>query len=1213
LNAFAQDIKLLDQNGNEIFVATNVDIVWSLRNLFNPGQNFKNIHADTVMIKAIRYSDSSWNYSNILKKPSDKKVKYSVANLDLPKLDLEIHDEILDSHLDYRDVSLKYQDRYRKQSFSLRANQAQSKKQIDSMTSHYILDLSNSEYNNLVDIDSVIYKGSFFNNIQDRHKIRIINLDPINIQFLISLIDFGERKFFEDFSNKYLQNTQLTLVSDLNTEAMDGNAKLNLALKNVADLPHIKMYADMNLKDDLHLKEMKLLFDDTSIVAKGRIQQWRAVNPIFNIDSNLSSLNISKLKDSFVEIDRMIPDFFLDMLNSIHESNLLSANINLSSDLKTPLFKVNLPIITKDRRTESNLKFTVKYFQDRLLIEDSEIPMDFSALKASGYYLLDESDYNLRIFAEDLPMPKLRNLFIHLPILHNYKSYLISPVLAGYTSFDLNLKPKFINGIVKIAKADYFVDILPLRFKNLTAETRIDNNEIDIINLTGNVEDSSFEAKARIVLNPDSDKIRYNLEFASPSLNSSIIEQSKLFDSIKQIKPIRKLQGNLEEVYLSLSKEDKFEYLARMDFDGVSFNYDNQFKFKNILGSVVVDSSNFKFDNLQLALDDSFLSLNGSLDKDFKLPKVQITAKDLNLVTLSRLIEFHDEKQGLSFSEGLLNANLELNGDNLAGIGDVRNLGFILKKQAKLKYPFSGLNFQFQLDRDLQIDGLNGSYASSHIHNALVTVKNFKSPDRNFDINVNGSLVLAELDDLMPSVFSKYIATKGALPFRLKAHGNAKKSQYEVWADAHKLENFSFANWLELDNRFNVTAYTKFTVTPQLIYSDIAHISSSMNNVSASLDGNFQVFDWLNSDKIHFTFNTSTFDNGTKKEELGLIAPHVIALKNLNIDPGVGTMNCNTSGDIDLRQTVCRFFIDSGIAHKYAIGDLSAKDIRVDLVSATDRDLDLQVRLRHGDWNGIEYNKVKFDLKIYEDILELNNLKANLPNFANIQGRNKFNFTTLESEFFVRGNRVPANQLVQGIWGLGDEVPEGRVSGVFFGTTQGLEPDEMFFNMIATSKIIVTKGKLSSLKYMQRILSAVNTLKNFDFNNVFQTLITYKGGIFNHLISILNYDKGVISSDKVLLKADEIELNLNGFLDYNKDFLTISGEGLIPKRSSSILNTLGVGEANLGNLLSVVNPINALVGGQSAKNFFEFKMSGPITDMDKTAQSVKSSFKWKEN
>ena len=1212
LNAFAKDIKLLDENGKEIFVATNVDIVWSLKNLFNPGQSFKNIHADFVMIKAIRYSDATWNYSNILKTPSDKKIKYSIANLDLPKLNLEIHDEVLDSHLDYKDVSLNFQDRYRKQIFRLRANQDQSKKQLDSMSSNYILDLSNSEYHNLVDIDSVVYKGSFFNNTQDKHRVRIINLDPINIQFLISLIDFGERKFFEDFTNKYLQYTQLTLVSDLNPEAMDGDVKLNLALKNVADLPHIKLNADMNLKEDLLLREMKVLFDDTALSAKGTITKWRAVDPGLDLNSNISGLNIRKLRNSFAEIERMIPDFFLDMLNSIHESNFLSADVKISSNLKNPLFKLNLPIITKYRKNENNLKLTVKYVQDRLLIEDSEIPMEFSALKATGYYLLDESDYDLRIFAEDLPMPRLRNLFMHLPILHNYQSYLISPVLSGYTSFDVNIKPKFINGIVKIAKADYFVDIMPLRFKGLAAETQIDNNKIDILTISGNVDDSYFEAKAKIELNPDPKKITYELELASPSLNSSIIQDSKLLDSIEQLKTITKLQGNIDEFSLSLNKRDQLEYLARMQFDGVSFDYDDKFRFKNIFGSVLVNKKNFQFDNLQLVFNDSLCSIDGTLNKDFKSPKLKVVTKDLSLVSATNLIEFYDDKRGLSFHNGFLNASFEFNGELLHGTGSVRDLDFIFREFEMLKYPFFGINSEFAINKDIQINNLRGSYASSDLQDSTIIIKNYKSPDKSFELNLVGSLVVSELEDLMPSVFSKYISTKGALPFRLNAQGNAKKSQYEVWADAHELENFCFANWLELDNRFKVKAHTKFTITPQLIYSDIAHFESSMNNVSTTLDGAFQVFDWRNSDQLHFTFNTSTLDNGTKKEELGLIAPHIIPLKSLNIDPGKGTMNCNTSGDIEQRQTVCRFFVDSGIAHKYAIGDLSGKDIRVDLVSATDRDLDLQVRLKHGDWNGIEYNKVKFDLKIYDETLELNNLKANLPNYGNIQGRNKFNFNTLESEFFIRGNRVSANQLVHGIWGLGDEVPEGRVSGVFFGRTQGLEPEEMFFNMVATSKMIVTKGKLSSLKSMQRILSAVNTLKNFDFNNVFQTLITYKGGVFNYLISILNYDLGKISSDKVLLKADEIELNLSGFLDYNKDLLKISGEGLIPKKSSSILSALGVGEANLGNLLSVVNPMNVLSGGESTKNFFEFQMNGPITDMDKTAYSVKSSFRWKE-
>ena len=142
---------------------------------------------------------------------------------------------------------------------------------------------------------------------------------------------------------------------------------------------------------------------------------------------------------------------------------------------------------------------------------------------------------------------------------------------------------------------------------------------------------------------------------------------------------------------------------------------------------------------------------------------------------------------------------------------------------------------------------------------------------------------------------------------------------------------------------------------------------------------------------------------------------------------------------------------------------------------------------------------------------------------------------------------------------------------------------------------------------MQKVLTAVNTLRNFDLNNIFQTLVTYKGGTFDHVISSIKYDHGVMSSEKVLLKASQMELNLNGYFDYNKDQLWVKGRGLIPKKSKSILQGIGIGKINLGNLLSMDDLSD---GGSKEKRFFDFSMVGPISDPDKTAESLKSNLKW---
>ena len=1210
LNAYAESIELFDESNNVIFSAKQADIIWSLTNLINPGQNFKKIKAEKVTIDAFRDEDGVWNYSNLLKTKTKKKFEYKIASLNLPDIDLNITDELIDSNISFQKMSLLYQDKKRKKVFKLRSDQSIMDTEISGISSRDIADLSNSDLSNLIDIDSVVIAGGIIKDAEERYKVRIINLDPINIRFLMSLIDFGDHPDLKTALNKYTETTKLTVVADLepDSESKESTAKLKIVLNNLVDIPELKLTSDLNLSEDLKINNLNISFANTDISLNGEIEKWKTKNPSIDLSSKVVNLNIKKLKKSFIELDKFVPDFFLDMLSSIGVGDYLQGDIKIGSSLQSPLVTLSLPIGSSDMDEKQSITAIAEYLPDRIKINEASIPMGFSALKLTGYYLLDESDYDLNLEAEDLPVLRLRNLFVHLPILRHYQSYLISPILSGYTSFGLEIKPKFIQGNIKIAKADYFTNEFPVEFEDLNADIDINNTKLIINSLSSKLDGNYIEARAGVNLNQDSSKLTYEAEIASPLMNVAVINRSGLLKLSKQTEPISNLSGFVSDFYLDIKKTDLLSFNGKADLDGISFRYKDQYDFKNVRGALIANKQGYKFEKCSFNFNDGFVGLSGSSDLSFIKPHLKLETKNLDFKEFMNLINA-EGKFGIIANKGFLDSELNLNGSQLIAKGSLQNADFIVKKFEKLKYPFLNITTDFEISKDLNFTNLSGKYGSSSFINSALALKNYKTEDLSFDLVFNGNLVIAELESLIPESISKFLTTKGALPIDLKAFGNTKKSIYDVSAEANKMESFQFSNWLEIDKNYSVIAKTKFIVTPQLIFSETARIISSRNNSKTELDASFQIQDWKEKDNATVSFNTSTLNGGTMKANLGLIGPHIISLKPLNLELGIGTMDCGTRSDDAYRQTACLFFVDDAIARKYGIGDLKAKDIRVDLLSVTDAPLDVQVRLKDGDWNGIDYKKVKFDLKVFDDHLDLNNLKANLPDSGSVRGNTSFNFNTLESEFFLRGNRVSANQLVDGVWGFGVEVPEGRVSGIFKGKTKGLLPDEMFFNMVANTELIVRDGKLSSLKTMQKILSAVNTLKNFDFNNVFQTLITYKGGLFNYVISSLQYDHGRVSSEKVLLKADEIELNLTGFLDFSKDQLSIDGEGLIPKRSNSILRTVGVGPANLGNLLSIANLGHK---GIESKNLFKFNIMGPISDVDKTVESVKSSFQWIE-
>lgn len=1157
-------------------------------------------------INASRDEEGVWNYSNILKVKSNKKFEYKVATLNFPDISLNISDKLIDSEISFEKMSLLYQDQKRKKVLKLRSDQSIVENQTSGISSNDIADLSHSDLCNLIDIDSVSIAGGFIKEAKEKHKVRIINLEPINIRFLLSLIDFGDHPDLKQVLNKYAETTKLTVIADFEPNEEERLAKLKIAINDLVDLPELYLVSEFNLEEDLEIRDLDIGFADTNIGLEGEIKKWKTSNPPIDLKAKLSNLNIRQLRKSFVELDRLIPEFLLDIASSLGLSDRIQGDIKLSSNLRSPHMSLNFPI-ESSADEQQYISSELDYLADRININKALIPMDFSALKISGHYLLDESDYELKLEAEDLPILKLRDSFVHLPILHLYQSYMIAPILSGYTSFNLDIKPKFIKGNIKVAKADYFTRELPVKFDDLNADIDINNTKLIVNSLSSKIDGNYIEARAGVDLDKDISKLKYEAEIASPKLNVAVINRSGLLDLNEQTKSISRLSGYIYDFYLDMKKAETFTFNGRADLKALSLRYEDKYDFKNINGSLVANKSGYKFENLSLNFNDAFVAMSGRTDLEFHKPHLKLRTEALDFKEFMSLINA-EEKLGIAANKGLLDSNLSLNGALLEGNGSLTNADFMVKKLDKLKYPFIDITGDFDISKDFNFTNMSGNYGSSSFENTSLTLKNYKSEDPSLNLDFNGNLVIAEFESLIPESISKFLATKGAVPVDLKASGNTKKSVFDLVAEVSAMESFKFSNWLEVDRNYKVLAKTKFTVTPQLIFSDTAKITSSKDGDKTELDASFQVQDWKAKDDATVSFNTSTLNGGNAKANLGLVGPHIVSLKPLNLELGMGTMDCGTRSANAHRQTACLFFGDEAVARKYGIGDLKAKDLRVDLISVTDSPTDVQVRLKNGDWNGIEYNKIKFDLKVFDDHLDLNNLKANLPNYGNVRGTTSFNFNSLESEFFLRGNKVSANQLVDGVWGFGVEVPEGYVSGVFKGKTKGLLPDEMFFNMVADAELIVRDGKLSSLKTMQKILSAVNTLKNFDFNNVFQTLITYKGGLFNYAISSLHYDLGNVSSEKVLLKAEEIELNLHGFLDFSTDRLSISGEGLIPKRSSSILDSVGIGAANLGNLMSFANKNTY----EKSNNYFGFSMIGPITDMDKTVESVKSSFQWIE-
>ena len=492
-------------------------------------------------------------------------------------------------------------------------------------------------------------------------------------------------------------------------------------------------------------------------------------------------------------------------------------------------------------------------------------------------------------------------------------------------------------------------------------------------------------------------------------------------------------------------------------------------------------------------------------------------------------------------------------------------------------------------------------------------IREFLSDDKYYDIDLDSDLKISEFESFIPKTIAELLHMEGYLPLKLKAKGDKQKFYLDLEGNLDRVESLVFSEWLDYDTKVKGDFKSSFAFTPKLILSKNTELNLRNANSKTTVAADFEIHDWKEKKELRYSIDAYTpldVNGEFMPVDLDLIEPHIKSIETLNLDPGTGTVQCRTDGSLGDRHTFCDIeFLDHTVAKNFGIGDLTSSRSSVYLISVKDKPVYVKVALYDGVWKVLDYIRVKFDMEITPEIMKIDRLRAKLTQ-GFIRSNIAFDFNTLESQFKIKANNVSAHKAAESFFALGYEVPQGSVSGQFEGKTKGLLPDDMFFNLEAKSSALVRDGKLSSLKTMQKLLSAVNTLKNFDFNNVFQTLITYKGGIFNDIVTYLHFDKGKITTEKLLLHSDQIELHLEGFVDYAEDYLMIRGLGAVPERSKSFLQLLGVKQLNLGNLLSIINLRNP---GSKDKDYFAFSMKGPVNDLEEATQSLRQNFTWLRN
>lgn len=1189
------ELIIVDKQRIQVLEANNTRLIYPLTNLFRQEQVFDKLDIDSLKINAIRDREGKWNIASVLR-PSTKKYKYKIKNLSFPKIIVDIEDIMSFKKIRHDFLSIKIKS-----------------KNLDNIYDVFVL--ANPPEQNLESDNFVQIKGSIdlnsrnYQERQDSLSIQVRNLNMLDLSFVLDLLDNYKSQYILNLFNKYAHEASLDLSGSISSKGKNlKNITSNISIKNLYHIPlfTIKTNFDFQNSENLVINNLAIQFLNSELQLKGLIKNFDKNKETYNLNFQTKAINFEDLQKRIDEFNQDQYRLVLSFLKGFQlEQNLDSYNL-IHGD--RDIYTIDSTIKFK---SNENLKIKTKIDKDLLIIEDLKIPINTNQIQLYGKYGLKTKFLDINLESKDLSLDRIKLFLQGFDFFDKYADYFAKAITGGQANIKLNLHKDnhcktglSLSGFLKTNKAFYYSDAIKIPIQNLNANIKIENNNFIIQNLNSFIGTSYVEAKGNYDFNDNS---KTNLEIASPQINLSSFKSSDIFNQFLANHKINNLMGFINDFYISF-KNNHCEALA--DCKNLSFVLDQKINLDEINGRLNLKDENFNLKNLNLKINkSSSVKIHGNIEKDFKKPKLIIGLYNFDLAQIKNLQDFVPILKNIEEAEGRTDSEFYLNGTNLIGNFSLKNSNVSLVKNKWIKYPFKDLNAEIYLGKDLVIKEAKANYGKSIINALTLVIKNYKDKEPHYQTNFDGKVDYNEIKYLLPAGITGLNQMGGLLPLTFSLAGPGNKLDIQAIAQIGQLDKYMFSNWLNIDKSKNqdIKISSHFIITPKIIYSRNTQLNfNGLNSSPITVSAKFQINDWSNKNNLNYQ---TSFIAGDKLNDvnLNLLVPHLISLKPLNLESGRGFFGCDTHGNSVDRQTFCDFKINTpSIAHKYGIGDLKTNNAQIRLISLNYKPLFTQITLNNGDWNGIDFEKVSSDIEVNGTLLKTNNLYAQLDDISNIQGYTDFNFQTLVSNFKLEGDQVSANQLVQGIWGLGAEVPEGKVSGVFEGSTKGYMPDDMFFNLKGKANIIVRDGKLSQLKTMQKILTAANTVKNFDINNIFQILITYKGGLFNYLISSLDYDMGKISSKKVLLKSDSIELDLSGYIDYAKDRLEIETKGLIPRYSKSILQTIGLGQANLGNLLSLAN----LRSNAQEKSFFEFQMIGPASNMETSFESVKASFRW---
>jgi AsmA-like C-terminal region len=202
----------------------------------------------------------------------------------------------------------------------------------------------------------------------------------------------------------------------------------------------------------------------------------------------------------------------------------------------------------------------------------------------------------------------------------------------------------------------------------------------------------------------------------------------------------------------------------------------------------------------------------------------------------------------------------------------------------------------------------------------------------------------------------------------------------------------------------------------------------------------------------------------------------------------------------------------------------------------------------------------------------------------------------------------------------------GTLKGTFDLNTEGKTNREAIANLNGKAEFVVENGSLARFGHLQTELTRVNLLHQglfgFNLNNLLQSVVPVRTGLFKEITGNMRMDKGILTVEYLKYNADDMCLWAGGKANLNLDTIDLQIAGRIPRVSESVLSGhLGNMSRNLtlqrfatiatfGRLERL--PSLPLLGdiASDRPRTFQFKVSAPLDKPKMLSQSIEKSFHW---